>query len=563
MRILVVTEKCEPEAELRDGGARLVTSLRRAFGEALDIMQFDDGDLPSADNACWRRTYPPVAGDRFTRRQARADFVIGQVAEVAHRYTHVLFVHASMAFGLARRPLHGLTTWLFPMFLTPSYVASGELVPAAYTEMEHAALLAMTRILTPSHLERRQLTDLYNVAPARIRVVPRGVDRSLLTPLVRRLTGAPVLCSVGSIKRQKNTVGLVRTFARIRGSFPRAVLRVVGPVQDRGYAAEVMHEAERLGLAGSIEWLGPVAPDDLPTALSGAHLHLSASSCETFGRVIFETLALGLPNIVPLADNAAVEHLHGTPYTFFYGEEQDAVAAVEAALCDYSRRSELALEVGELFDDVLLARMLRAEVLGAEILAVSDFDGTLFHKHDSERTRRCVTAFQRYPRRVVCSARPIPDLLVAMERLGLTAHYIVGWSGAVVADSHGRELSRSVLSDAEARTLANSLPATAVPVVEGEDYLQFAAPAADLVALPGVRVEAYQETAYVGRWDSSKLHAVIRLLRHIDWNGRIRAFGDGPYDLALLTYFDGVLVRPRRADHSGLRTSEELEYDPQ
>lgn len=563
MRVLVVTEKCDPAAELRDGGARLVTSLRRGFGEALDVMQFDDGEASSGSDAPWRRVYPSAAGDRFARRLARADFVTGCVAEVAHRFTHVLFVHASMAFGLGRRPLPGCETWLFPMFLTPSYVASGEQVPAAYTEMERVALSAVTRILTPSHLERRQLTELYDVAPERIRVVPRGVDRSLLAPRVRRFVGAPVLCSVGSIKRQKNTAGLVRTFARVRDHFPGAVLRVVGPVQDRGYAAEVMRDVDLLGLAGAIEWLGPVAPPDLPAALDGAHLHLSASSCETFGRAIFETLASGLPNVVPLAGNAAAEHLHGTPYTFFYGDEDGAVAAVDAALSDYSRRSELALEVGDLFDDAMLARLLRAEVLGGEILAVSDYDGTLFHKHDSERTRRCVAAFQRYPQRIICSARPVPDLLAAMERLGLTAQYVVGWSGAVVADARGRALWRSALSAAEARALADSLPAGAVPVVDGDDHIQFAAPAADVVAPPGVRVEAYQGTAFVGRWDNSKLHAVHRLLRHIGWNGRVRAFGDGPHDVPLLTYFDGVRVRPRDADAGVLRTGEEIEYDPQ
>ena len=563
MRILVVTEKCEPAAELRDGGARLVTSLRRAFGEALEVMQFDDGQAPSGSDARWRRVYPSTAGDRFVRRLARADFVTSCVAEVAHRFTHVLFVHVSMAFGLGRRPLPRSETWLFPMFLTPSYVASGEQVPGAYTAMERAALAAVTRVLTPSHLERRQLTELYGVAPEQIRVVPRGVDRSLLAPKVRQVAGPPVFCSVGSIKRQKNTAGLVRTFARVHERFPGAMLRVIGPVQDPGYAAEVAREVDRLGLAGAIEWIGPVAPPDLPAALDGAHLHLSASTCETFGRAIFETLASGLPNVVPLACNAAAEHLHGTPYAFFYGDEDGAVTAIEAALSDYPRRSELALEVGELFDDAVLARLLRAEVLGGEILAVSDYDGTLYHKHDTERTRRCVAAFQRYPQRIVCSARSVPDLLAAMERLGLTAQYIVGWSGAVVADDRGRALWRSVLSAAEARALAASLPAGAVPVVDGGEHIQFAAPATDVVAPPGVRVEAYQGTAFVGRWDNSKLHAVHRLLRHIGWNGRVRAFGDGPHDVPLLTYFDGVRVRPRDADAGVLRTGEEIEYDPQ
>jgi hydroxymethylpyrimidine pyrophosphatase-like HAD family hydrolase len=61
-------------------------------------------------------------------------------------------------------------------------------------------------------------------------------------------------------------------------------------------------------------------------------------------------------------------------------------------------------------------------------------------------------------------------------------------------------------------------------------------------------MEIYQGMAFINDWQASKLQAVLRLLRHIDWHGQVRAFGDGPYDNELLTYFDGTLITPSPAN---------------
>jgi hypothetical protein len=40
MKILLITEKCTVNEAVRDGGARLVDTIKRAFGKSLSIMQF-------------------------------------------------------------------------------------------------------------------------------------------------------------------------------------------------------------------------------------------------------------------------------------------------------------------------------------------------------------------------------------------------------------------------------------------------------------------------------------------------------------------------------------------
>ncbi len=553
MRALIVTEKCGAAAAQRDGGARLVATLRRSLGDAAHVMQFDQGDTgdegddpgaPDDGGAIFRHRYPPSGSDRFTRRIANGAFIAERVREVAARYTHILFVHVSMQFGFVEAPLDGPEAWTFPMFLTPSYAASGERVPAAYTDLERRALGQTGQILTPSHLERRQLLEAYGVSPTRVRVLPRGVDRALLSPRARSLEGPLRICSVGSVKRQKNTAGLVRLFGDVLARHPGARLRIVGPVQDEPYAAEVRDEIARLGLSQSVELTGYVPAGDLSSALADAHIHLSASSCETFGRAIFETLAIGLPNVACAHRNAAADYLEHAPYARFYRDADAALQAIDAIAGDLDRLSAMAMEVGELFDDDLLGRRLAAELAGAEPFAVCDFDGTLYHKADPDRTRRSVEAFHRYPARAVCSARSVPDLLAAMEAIGVTADFVLGWSGAVAADREGRTLWRNGFSPAEADALAARLPAGAARIVDGGTALQFTLPGEALPGLDGLRLETYQGVTFVGRWESSKLRAVHRLLRHLDWRGSVRAFGDGRYDEELLTFFDGVRIRP-------------------
>ena len=125
MKILLITEKYNPDETQRDGGARLVTTLKRGFGDKLSIMQFDGGKHYSKNG--WNFKYPINIDNRFERRIANAEFIAKQVKSVAIDFTHVVFVHASMQFKCILPD--NIETWTFPMFLTPSYEASGEIVP--------------------------------------------------------------------------------------------------------------------------------------------------------------------------------------------------------------------------------------------------------------------------------------------------------------------------------------------------------------------------------------------------------------------------------------------------
>jgi glycosyltransferase involved in cell wall biosynthesis len=539
MKILLITEKCSPHDTQRDGGARLVETMKRAFGDSLNIMQFGSQIAAIAN---WHFEYPVNVTNRFERRIANGEFIAKQVKAVAKDFTHIIFVHISMQFGLVDSPLPtNIEVWTFPMFLTPSYIASGERVPEEYQSLERLALLNSRNILTPSHLEKRQLIDYYSIPQEQIHVVPRGVDTKFLKPKIRAEQTTLKFCSIGSIKPQKNILGLVRLFGRIYTKFPGATLKIIGPFQDPGYYENVCTEIQNLKLDKFIEFTGHIQPNELALAVEDAHMHLSTSSCETFGRAIFETLASGLPNVVSAKDNAAAEFLKDLPYIHFFDDDQQAINAIEDILANLSKLSAMALEIGKLYDDVMLSKLLVAKISNKNSLGVSDFDGTLFHKNDHVKTLQCVNAFKKFPLRVVCSARPIDDLLDKLKAYNLNVDWIISYSGAVVANGKGELLWVTHLDEKDITALEMLVPEVRRIKIDGQT-LQLTAPAKLFTKTFGLRTEVYQGIAFISHWEASKLRAVHRLLNYIDWSGQVQVFGDGIYDSELITYFDGDFI---------------------
>jgi hydroxymethylpyrimidine pyrophosphatase-like HAD family hydrolase len=257
------------------------------------------------------------------------------------------------------------------------------------------------------------------------------------------------------------------------------------------------------------------------------------ANCETFGRAIFETLASGLPNVAQRKENAAAEYLEHLPYARFVQGVDEALEAIEAILHTYEVLSSRALEIGYLFDDVFLSRLLVSKICKRKAMGIADFDGTLYHKEDPERTERCIAAFQKYEVRVLCSARPLEDLLHQLDVFNLKVDWIIASSGAIVSKGSGEPLWMTPLP-------AFDLP-HGTPIIFEGNVLQVATLSKEASSYE-FRTEIYQGQPFVSHWKASKLHAVHRLLKTLDWLGQVQVFGDGPYDRELITYFDGQRI---------------------
>jgi glycosyltransferase involved in cell wall biosynthesis len=134
----------------------------------------------------------------------------------------------------------------------------------------------------------------------------RGVDRDLFDPGRRNealrgglLEGADtLLLSVGRVSHEKRLDHLLQAFARVNRSLPGTRLLVVGDGPAR-------RELERTAPAG-VSFYGEARGDELARLYAAADVFCFASTTDTFGQVLLEAAASGLP-VVAVAAGGAVD----------------------------------------------------------------------------------------------------------------------------------------------------------------------------------------------------------------------------------------------------------------
>ncbi len=143
-------------------------------------------------------------------------------------------------------------------------------------------------VLSPSQAADRSLEAL-GVEPMRVMRWDRGVDRARFSPARRDAAVLPDAFNVlyvGRLSREKGIDLLAEAFLIARDRDPRLHLVLAG----RGPEEESLR---RLGSAAS--FLGWVEGDTLAQIYASADLFMFASTTDTFGQVILEAQASGLP----------------------------------------------------------------------------------------------------------------------------------------------------------------------------------------------------------------------------------------------------------------------------
>ncbi len=176
--------------------------------------------------------------------------------------------------------------------------------------MARAALSAFYRVpslvLSPSPAADRSLLEL-GVGPERVGRWERGVDVSRFDPAkaVRAdFPGEVKVLYAGRLTREKGIDLLAESFLRARAADPRLHLLLAGGGPEEGELRE------RLGEHAS--FLGWLDGEELARAYASADLFLFCSSTDTYGQVVLEAGASGLP-VVAVAEGgpaSLVENRH-------------------------------------------------------------------------------------------------------------------------------------------------------------------------------------------------------------------------------------------------------------
>lgn len=244
----------------------------------------------------------PSGGNVYDRRICRGLEVIGwsvRVRPVAGSWPCPdQAARAAVADTLAAIPdgavvlLDGLIASTIPEILVPAASRLREVVLVHMPlddSRESAVLAAAAAVVTTSVWTRNRLLDRYPVQ--RVHVAEPGVDPAALAP--GTATGGDLLC-VAAVAAHKGQDVLLDALATITDLPWRCTL--VGPL-DRDFVERLGKQATAAGIDDRVRYTGPLAGAGLDAAYDRADVLVLASHAETYGMVVTEALARGLPVI--------------------------------------------------------------------------------------------------------------------------------------------------------------------------------------------------------------------------------------------------------------------------
>ncbi|HEY0527531.1 MAG TPA: glycosyltransferase family 4 protein [Gemmatimonadaceae bacterium] len=180
------------------------------------------------------------------------------------------------------------------------------------------------------------------VSPAKLRLIPNGIDAAFSGAETRRARGRIV--AVGRVTASKRLDTVLRLFAAVANDFPGAELVIAGPV-DSDAAETLARESKALGLDGRVHIRGATPLPELVHLVASAHLFVSAALHEGFGITTVESLAAGVPVLVTrtgVHEEVVRPNMNG----WFWSGEPDAQAVAtlrDALLLSDARLDEMQL----------------------------------------------------------------------------------------------------------------------------------------------------------------------------------------------------------------------------
>lgn len=213
-------------------------------------------------------------------------------------------------------------------------------MPHRRAEAEADIIRCSDTVLASCTVEADQIADLYPADPARVAVVPPGVDHAYFgpghRPQARRALGlppdGPLLLFVGRIQPLKGADVALRTLATLRrAGLPYRLVVVGGPSGPRGAETyrNLVAIAGELGVTERVTFVAPQPHELLSTYYRAADVCLVPSRSESFGLVALEAAACGTP--VVAAAVGGLTTLVAPGRTGFLVEEHEPEAFADGA----------------------------------------------------------------------------------------------------------------------------------------------------------------------------------------------------------------------------------------
>lgn len=196
--------------------------------------------------------------------------------------------------------------------------------PPRRLQVEYEVLRCSDALVAESPASKQHMVQEYGVDPARVQIVPCGVDTTLFRPQERRQArralalpeAAPMVLFVGRLQPLKGLGTFLRAVHLARQQYPTLHGLIVGGGVDAGDP----HEAEELGrlrdladhldLTSHLVFARAQPQETLVQYYAAADVFVMPSHYESFGMVVLEAMACGLPVVASRVGGLASTVVH-------------------------------------------------------------------------------------------------------------------------------------------------------------------------------------------------------------------------------------------------------------
>ncbi|WP_089936945.1 glycosyltransferase [Candidatus Entotheonella palauensis] len=215
--------------------------------------------------------------------------------------------------------------------------------PPTRLQVEYEVLKHSDHLIAESQASKDHMVQDYGVDPARIEIIPCGVETSIFHPHDRQqarrrlgLPGGPLLLFIGRLQPLKGIDTLLKCAYDVRQRHDDLQVLIVGGGVDTDDPHE-RQERERLhalmrelGLTGHVRFIDAQPQEQLAYYYAAADLLMMPSHYESFGMVVLEAMACGTPVVASHVGGLASTVLPGqTGFLAPVGDEQAFARSVE------------------------------------------------------------------------------------------------------------------------------------------------------------------------------------------------------------------------------------------
>jgi D-inositol-3-phosphate glycosyltransferase len=221
---------------------------------------------------------------------------------------------------------------------------SWEQEPPRRLHVEHEVLRRSEALIAESPASKRHMVQEYGVDAAKVHVIPGGVDTAVFRPQerlqARRALALalerPVLLFVGRLQPLKGIDTLLRAAHVVRQHHAQLQVLIVGGGMDAQdeHEAQELHRlqalSERLGLGRHVCFIKAQPQEVLAQYYAAADVFVMPSHYESFGMVVLEAMACGIPVVASRVGGLTSTVVSG--HTGFLVPEGDGQAFARAIL---------------------------------------------------------------------------------------------------------------------------------------------------------------------------------------------------------------------------------------